>query len=127
MARFRDHGGAQVSEPQTEPDHDARCALLIAMAVDLLVLAVQDRFDVAVLCSSDPDLEPALNAVLDHTWKSVEVAAWRVELGPSARLHVSGEKINCHWLDRPTYENATVSTAAAKPRSGTWSSSSDVA
>jgi uncharacterized LabA/DUF88 family protein len=72
----------------------------VAMAIDLFVMATEDKYDVAVICSSDLDLVPAVSAVLDHTWKSVEVVAWRADLGPSPSLHISGEQLRCYWFDR---------------------------
>lgn len=41
------------------------------LAIDMVRLALEDAYDVAVLASADTDLEPAARFVLDHTEKRV--------------------------------------------------------
>jgi hypothetical protein len=94
-------------EDGDQPNASAK-GLSVALAIDLVVMATRDVFDVGLVCSSDLDLAPALSAVLDQTWKSIEVAAWRVEIGPSSSLRLRGEQPRCHWLDRSIYEEVVV-------------------
>ncbi len=86
-----------------------RCApgqkgLAVALAIDLVSMAWRDEYDVAIVCSCDQDLEPAVKAVLDQTWKTVEVAAWRNPARPRCRLTVPEERVRCHWLDGVVYD-----------------------
>lgn len=105
--RWSRDGAAVVRRPTSEgvrPTGAANPAgILVALAVDIVLLAWRDRYDVAILCSGDEDLEPALKAVLDQTWKSVEVAAWKGSTRRSTRLSVPGERVRCHWLGDDLY------------------------
>ncbi|HVX23132.1 MAG TPA: hypothetical protein VHB02_17460 [Acidimicrobiales bacterium] len=78
--------------------------LAVALAVDLAVMAWRDQYDLAMVCSSDQDLRPAIAAVLALTWKGVDVVAWRHPRRPATRLWVPGEDVVCHWLDHGDYE-----------------------
>jgi uncharacterized LabA/DUF88 family protein len=49
----------------------------VAVAVDLMRLAFRRQYDALVLFSSDSDLLPALEAVVDMRLTHVEVACWR--------------------------------------------------
>lgn len=82
-----------------------RKALVVAMAIDLVVMAWRDQYDLAVVCSSDPDLGPAVRSVLELTWKAVDVAAWCHPNRPGSRLSIPGEQVTCHWLDEAVYED----------------------
>jgi hypothetical protein len=73
------------------------------LAVDMVMGATRDEFDVAVLFSGDTDLLPAIEAV-ERLDKRVEVAAWRPDDGPSRRLSLPGSSMWCHWLDRHDFE-----------------------
>jgi uncharacterized LabA/DUF88 family protein len=78
--------------------------LAIALAIDLMTMAWRDQYDIGIVCSRDGDLAASLKAVLDQTWKGVEVASWRRADRPSSRLSVPGEHVPCRWLDRVTYD-----------------------
>jgi uncharacterized LabA/DUF88 family protein len=114
IERWREAGVTVVRRPEkkgtADPHEAGQKALVVAMAVDLVVMAVEDRFDLGVVCSSDCDLAPAVSAVLDHSWKTIEVAAWRADLGPSPRLRVAGEDLHCHWIGRSTFEDLSIPT-----------------
>jgi len=72
----------------------------VALAVDLVVMAVQEKFDVGVVASTDTDLRPALEFVLTLPGKTVEVVAWQ-----SARpLSIEGKHIWCHRMSRGDYD-----------------------
>ncbi len=72
----------------------------VQLAIDFVGMALDDAYDVAILFSSDTDLLPALNFVIDRLPdKRLEVAAW------SGRKRLSSSKRNlwCHFLDRNDY------------------------
>lgn len=84
----------------------------VALAVDFVVMAVRDEYDIGIIMSSDTDLIPALEGVfaLNPPRPIPEVAAWTSPTGYSSRLRVRGEKVVCHWLDASDY------AAVADPR-----------
>src|SRR6266542_5564667 len=75
----------------------------VALAIDLVVMAMTGEFDIGVLMSTDTDLKPALEAVISlargKQYPRCELAAWSVPGGHARRLSVPGERIWCHWLD----------------------------
>ncbi len=74
------------------------------MALDIALLAQRGEYDVAVVCSGDTDLIPAIEEVLDSESSAlVEVAGWRSE-HYRQRLSIKGRKLWCHWLTRDDYE-----------------------
>lgn len=91
----------------------------VRIALDMLMGAVKDAFDVAILVSADSDLVPALEAVLE-VGKRVEVAAWRTDRahGSRPRLSVPGRNVWCHWLDRGDFEQVSDDTDYTKPFTG---------
>ncbi|CAN7390283.1 NYN domain-containing protein [Microbacterium sp. LjRoot45] len=77
----------------------------VALAVDLVTMASEGKFDTAIVMSSDQDLAPAVEYVRDKahlTHSRVEVAAWR---GPNGRRpnRITADRVYCHWLDQQTY------------------------
>ena len=74
----------------------------VALAVDLVRLAIQGDYDVGVVMSTDNDLLPALETVRDHgpSGCRVEAAAWGTK-GQEQRLYFPG--LWCHWLDQADY------------------------
>jgi uncharacterized LabA/DUF88 family protein len=86
----------------------------VLLAIDMVLGAVQDRYDVAVLVSADLDLIPALEAVVDRG-KWVEVASWKPEKGWGSRLRLRKRSIWCHWLDRGDFDQVHDDTDYAKP------------
>ena len=76
----------------------------VRMALDIALLAHRGEYDVAVVCSGDTDLIPAIEEVLDSEGSAlVEVAGWRSE-HYRQRLSIKGRKLWCHWLTRDDYE-----------------------
>ena len=65
-------------------------------------MAVDAAYDVAVIASTDTDLRPAIEYVMERTAASAEIVAWHV----SARtgLTVRGVRLWCHRLTRADYE-----------------------
>ncbi len=90
--------------------------LAVALAIDLVSMAWRDEYDVAIVCSCDHDLEPAVKAVLDQTWKTVEVAAWWSPARPRCRLTVPEERVRCHWLDGAVYDRCVYDRCAGAGR-----------
>jgi hypothetical protein len=77
----------------------------VLIAVDLVTLAIDDAYDIAVLVSADTDLIPALEYVARRLTpaKKIEVVAWRSP-GVRGRLSVPGVNVWCHWLDAAKYQ-----------------------
>jgi uncharacterized LabA/DUF88 family protein len=77
----------------------------VLIAVDLVTMAADDEYDIAVLASADTDLVPALEYVTRRLAppKRVEVVAWRSPILRS-RLSVPGMNVWCHWLDVAKYQ-----------------------
>jgi len=78
----------------------------VALSIDFVMGAVDGRFDVGVIFSTDTDLKPALEVVAARfaEYPRAEVAAWKGN-GANRRLQVSGPKrIWCHFLDAADYQ-----------------------
>lgn len=79
----------------------------VALAIDFVRLAIEDRYDVGVLVSGDTDLKPALEAVYDYKGPAgprPETAAWSVPGVHSTRLAIQPRKLWCHWMERKVYQ-----------------------
>ncbi len=75
----------------------------VSLAIDLVTGAVDRRFDVVILFSTDTDLIPAIEFIVarPELGVDVEVAAWT---GHANRpLAVSGHHLWCHRLDAEDY------------------------
>lgn len=67
----------------------------VALAVDVVRMSIRGELDVAIVNSSDKDLLPAIETVVDLKAAHVEVAAWAA----SPRLRFEGEQRPwCHYL-----------------------------
>ena len=77
----------------------------VRLAIDFVMMAMRDEYDVGIIFSGDTDLLPALEAVIELKGRgSVEVAAWVPGGSGHARpLKVKGEDVWCHFLDRADY------------------------
>ena len=82
----------------------------VALAVELVQLTYQGGFDVAIVCSHDSDLSPALDVVATASTSKphLEVASW----SQLKRISYSGEpnKPWCHRLDRNDFDAVQDST-----------------
>jgi hypothetical protein len=78
----------------------------VCIAVDLVMMAMRNEYDIGVLFSADTDLVPALEAVINLKGpQACEVAAWLPSDGtPANRLTVAGQRVWCHLLDQAAYE-----------------------
>lgn len=76
----------------------------VRMALDIALLAYRREYDVAIVCSGDTDLIPAVEEVLDGEGSArVEVAGWRSERYRQ-RLSIPGRNLWCHWLTPDDYD-----------------------
>lgn len=78
----------------------------VALAVDLARLAQDNTYDVAIVCTGDTDLIPAVEDVLNGgSGAIVEVAGWRSDRYRQ-RLSLPDRNIWCHWLQWSDYEKS---------------------
>lgn len=91
------------SEPAREKGID------VALAVDLVrLLLIEEAADVGIVASTDSDLLPALQAVIESPktrawgWPRVEAMTWKPLW--HKRLNLGFKTIWCHGLDRAQYE-----------------------
>ncbi len=81
----------------------------VALAIDPVMMAEYDEYDTAVVVSSDTDLKPALEAVVElakhkNTGQTVEIAAWNPPPPlRRRRLSIKTKNLWCHWLDKKDY------------------------
>lgn len=86
----------------------------VALALDVVMMAMRDEYDVAIVMSTDTDLRPALEAVRaigGSPFPRVEVAAWSSPAAHSSRLSVAGAKLWCHWLSEKDYRAVADTTS----------------
>lgn len=97
-----------LSYPQGWPAERAQeKGIDVALAIDFVAMAVRGEYDVGILVSTDTDLKPALEAVVELSRKSnvrCEVAAWSSPDQAPRRLSIPGVRIWCHWLGRSDYD-----------------------
>lgn len=114
---------ARNSDPPKEKGID------VSLAVDVVTLAVEGRFDHAVVFSSDQDIAPAIEFVAKRADASpghpgISVAAW----DGGSRLRAQNIRVMCHWIkesdfrrlaDSTNYtERATASSSGGAPKPG---------
>lgn len=77
----------------------------VALAIDYIAMAIDDKFDIGIIFSTDTDLKPPLEFVHKRTAgkKTVEVAAWQSAYS-RPRLSLDGLKIWCHFLWEVDYK-----------------------
>jgi uncharacterized LabA/DUF88 family protein len=80
---------------QTNVERPREKGIDVSLAIDLVRLAFERRFDVAVIVSRDSDLEPALEMVHDLKLGHVEAAGWEMDsrLRGAKYYHALGEDI----------------------------------
>lgn len=89
----------------------------VMLAVDMVMGAARDEYDVAILMSADTDLIPAAEAVID-AGKWIEFAAWRPDVGYASHLRIDGRKTWCHHLRRADFNIVADPTDYTKPVPG---------
>jgi hypothetical protein len=88
----------------------------VALAVDYVMMAVQGRYDVGVIMTTDTDLKPALEAVTRLNglgrYPHAEVAAWQPlpDRGHRRRLAITQKNLWCHWLDHDAFKHVADDT-----------------
>jgi hypothetical protein len=74
----------------------------VAIAVDIVRLAMEKAYDAAILVSSDADLLPAIETLHDLRLAHLETASWR----GAYRIRLSGGKLPwCHQLSEQDYQS----------------------
>ena len=77
----------------------------VALAIEFVAYAIEGKYDVGVIASTDTDLIPALEFVRRFAaQRRVEVAA-RTSPRSRSRLSIPRSSIWCHWLDRTDYDS----------------------
>ena len=89
----------------------------VLIALTMVMGAMRDEFDVAVLVSADTDLVPALDTV-HQLGKRCEVAAWQGRSGNRSRLSTPGHNLWCHWLKEHDYSMVQDTTDYTQPQPG---------
>ena len=87
------------------------------LAVDMVLMAQRNEFDVAVLFSDDTDFLPALEAVIEikGTTAACEVATWVSPRNPRPRAtRLSGQHIRLHALRQDEYRQLSDRTDYAR-------------
>lgn len=85
----------------TEPPREKGIDVLLA--IDFLEFALDNKFDVGIICSADTDLIPAIEAVRRRRpSKIVEVANWHAPPHFQSMLHVPG--VAQHYLAWSDYK-----------------------
>jgi uncharacterized LabA/DUF88 family protein len=88
----------------------------VLLALAMVMGAMRDEYDVAVLVSADTDLGPALETVC-ALGKRCEVAAWKPTVGYGSRLGASSN-VWCHWLTESDYRLVEDDTDYTRPQPG---------
>lgn len=89
--------------PQEWPDaKPEEKGIDVALAIDVVRLAIDGEYDVGIVCSTDTDLRPALEYVYNKFIGNprVEVMSWT----GSRRLSVPHLNIWCHHLNRADFD-----------------------
>jgi len=90
----------------------------VALAIDVVAMAVRKEYDVGVVMSTDTDIKPALEAVVSlggNPFPRVAVAAWSSPDRHSRRLSIAGRQLWCFWLDENDYQAVADQTNYAAP------------
>jgi len=100
--------------PPNWPDEKAeQKGIDVHLAVDLIRGYVMDEFDIGIVASTDTDLVPALEAVIQFDrgkgYPPVEVAAWRTK-DFVKRLRVDGYDLWCHELKETDFRRVSDTT-----------------
>lgn len=88
------------------------------LAVDLVTMAIDAAYDVAILFSADRDFRPALRYVRDRFTPvpRVDIAAWGTRRDRRA-LSIEGAPPTVHYVSRAVYESVRDPTNYAERRS----------
>lgn len=90
--------------PDNYPDEEPQeKAIDVLLALDFVMMAVHDEYDIGVLFSHDTDLVPALDHVLKIDDVEPFVAAWQPGTGYGHRLRTKGDMVRCLWFPKHDY------------------------
>ncbi|QIK82646.1 NYN domain-containing protein [Sanguibacter sp. HDW7] len=93
----------------------------VALAIDVVTMGRDEKYDIGIVMSADYDLVPALDYMVrrhevDASRPTVEVAAWKGESdGRPLRIRLQGKPLWCHWLGSSDYWGAVDETDYALP------------
>ena len=87
--------------PEGWPDQPAReKGIDVAIAVDMVRMALRGDYNAAILFSSDKDLLPAIETIIGERLSHVEVATWE----KAFRIRIGDSQLPwCHSLDEATF------------------------
>ncbi len=98
--------------PQNWPQEPAEeKGVDVALAIDVVTMAIRGEYDVAIVMSTDTDIKPALEAVTSlggNPYPRCEVAAWSSPQGYSRRLSISGNAYGATGSARTTIEQSLI-------------------
>lgn len=101
--------------PETDPAAErfvSEKGIDVKLAVDLVRLAMQRRYNAVILVSADTDLLPALETVVTLRLGHVEVATWK----GGSRLRFGGTQLPwCHTMSESQYRAVQDITNYAAP------------
>jgi hypothetical protein len=101
-----------------DPTHPGVKGIDVRIALDVVVMALRNEYDVGILFSRDTDLLPALEVAVD-LGRSIEVAAWKPLAAPPHRLRFDparrlGQQ-RCHLLTLADLERVRDPTDYSRP------------
>lgn len=87
----------------------------VALALDIVTMAIEGKYDCGIVASTDTDLKPAIEYVCLQLNKGlhIEVMAWYSERRRT-RLSIEGAKIWCHYLTIDDYNKCVDPTDYAE-------------
>lgn len=98
------------SWPTTPPSEKG---MDVAIALDLVAMGLDERYDAAILFSSDTDLLPAIETIVDRKLGHVEVASW----SGANRIRFPASQLPwCHYVSEAEYRAVEDRTDYTKPR-----------
>jgi uncharacterized LabA/DUF88 family protein len=85
----------------------------VALAIDFVTGAIDEAYDVGIICSTDSDLRPAVEYVYRKFGghPRAEVMAWK----DAYRLSVPGYNVWCHFLDQTDFDSISDPTDYRAP------------
>jgi uncharacterized LabA/DUF88 family protein len=107
---WRRRGAEVISRPLRYPpaypnDKPEEKGIDVLLAIDFIAMAIDGQYDVGVIASTDTDLIPAIDFVIQHPGPCrPEVTAWSPHQHRNPRLSSRLQPIWCHWLKRADYE-----------------------
>ena len=99
--------------PRDWPDTPAsEKGIDVALAIDLVSMGMANRYDVAILFSSDTDLLPAVETVVQRRLGHIELATW----SGARRLRFPNSQLPwCHFVNEAEYRTVEDQRDYTKP------------